>query len=57
MVLAQTEQNHQMRKVDPRPAFHYLAEDDEEEQVSERTESSGPTKRWRRSVYVEESRR
>ena len=57
MVLAQTEQNHQMRKVDPRPAFHYLSEDDEEEQVSERTESSGPTKRWRRSVYVEESRR
>ena len=37
-------------EMDPRQAFHYLAEDDEGEQA---TESSGPTKRRRRSVGVE----
>ena len=40
--------------MDPRPAFHHLAEDDKDEQVSGGLKSSGPTKRWRR---LEESHR
>ena len=43
------------RKVDPRPAFHYLAEDDEGEQAAGRTESPGRTKCWGRSMDAEES--
>ena len=42
--------------MDPRPAFHNLAEDDEDEQVSG-GQSLGPTKRWRSSLNVEESHR
>ena len=33
-MLAQKEQNHQMEKANPRPAFYCLAEVDEDEQVS-----------------------
>ena len=43
------------KRMDPRPAFHCFAEDDENEQVF--GESSGHTKRWRSSVDVEGSHR
>ena len=57
-MLAQTEQNHQVRKGDhQRPAFHHLAEDDGDEQVSGGLDNLGPTERGRSSVDVDESRR
>ena len=45
------------KRVDPRPAFHYLAEDDGEEQAVWRTGSLGLTKCWKSSVDLEESHR
>ena len=45
------------RRIDSRPAVHYLAEEDEDEQVSRGTESPGLTKCRRNSVVVEEGHR
>ena len=45
------------KRMDPRPAFHYQAEADEDEQVSRGPKHLAPTTRWRSSVDVDENHR